>query len=217
MKYVLNLLLIVFFLGCASKELERVVYIKQNENISYVNEIKPILDKRCVSCHSCYNAPCQLKLSSFEGLQRGASKINMYKTRLEAIEPTRLFIDAKNEKQWRKKGFYSLLNNDLDKSIFMQYLSQKKSNTLNIGSYDPEKDELKCVENQDELKDYFSDNPNHGMPYGMPKISDKEYNLIANWIKNGALNDEIIKTSAKEIKVLKKYENFFPPLKLDFY
>jgi len=30
----------------------------------YLNEVKPILENRCVVCHGCYDAPCQLKLTS---------------------------------------------------------------------------------------------------------------------------------------------------------
>ena len=33
--------------------------------------VKEILDNRCVACHSCYNAPCQLKVSSYSGVLRG--------------------------------------------------------------------------------------------------------------------------------------------------
>ena len=48
-------------------------------------EVQELFNARCVLCHSCNNAPCQLKLSSYGGLQRGASKI-------EAIHPKRLQI-----------------------------------------------------------------------------------------------------------------------------
>jgi uncharacterized membrane protein len=34
------------------------------ENISYNDSVRPILQRRCVVCHGCYDAPCQLKLSS---------------------------------------------------------------------------------------------------------------------------------------------------------
>ena len=78
-----------------------------SDEISYVKDIKPILDNRCVTCHSCYNSPCQLKLSSFEGLTRGANKKDIYENRLTAAEPTRLFIDAFSEEQWREKEFFS--------------------------------------------------------------------------------------------------------------
>ena len=63
--------------------------------VSYLGDVEPILGQRCVVCHSCYNAACQLKLSSFEGLDRGGSKASVYSSsRLRAQDPSRLFIDA---------------------------------------------------------------------------------------------------------------------------
>lgn len=37
----------------------------------YTHKVQPIFDNRCLACHSCFNAPCQLNLQSFEGFQRG--------------------------------------------------------------------------------------------------------------------------------------------------
>jgi len=64
------------------------------EPVSYTKDVKPILDSRCVACHACFDSPCQLNLSAFEGLQRGASKNPVYDhQRFRAVEPSRLFID----------------------------------------------------------------------------------------------------------------------------
>ncbi len=41
--------------------------------------------------HACYDAPCQLKLGSTAGLDRGATKQVVYDgARLKAVSPTRL-------------------------------------------------------------------------------------------------------------------------------
>ncbi len=71
----------------------------------YLTEVKPLIENRCVVCHACYDAPCQLKLSSPEGIDRGANKEKVYEgTRLLAANTTRMFIDAKTTAQWREKG-----------------------------------------------------------------------------------------------------------------
>src|SRR5947207_432097 len=55
---------------------------------SYARDIQPILDRRCVVCHACYDGPCQLKTTSWQGLARGASKVPVYDaSRLLAAEP----------------------------------------------------------------------------------------------------------------------------------
>ncbi|WP_205925021.1 fatty acid cis/trans isomerase, partial [Pseudomonas viridiflava] len=79
--------------------------------ISYVRDIQPILTEKCVACHACNDAPCQLNLGSGEGVSRGASKIPVYQgERTEAAAPTRLFYDARDTDAWRGKGFYSVLD-----------------------------------------------------------------------------------------------------------
>src|SRR5262245_51622132 len=66
-------------------------------------EARSVLDHRCVVCHGCYDAPCQLILGSFEGIERGGTKHEVYESsRLFAAEPTRLFIDAHGA-GWRTK------------------------------------------------------------------------------------------------------------------
>lgn len=77
----------------------------------YWSDVRPVLDRRCVSCHACSDAPCQLNLTSYEGLTRGASQIEAYGTpRLVAEAPTRLGIDAQSVLEWRSKGFFPVLN-----------------------------------------------------------------------------------------------------------
>ena len=204
----------LFFTACSVKPLDPVQYTVIDKNISFTKDIKPILDARCVSCHSCYNSPCQLKLSSYEGLERGSSKSDMYANRISADSPTRLFIDATNAKQWREKGFFSMTDkldelNDSNESIMMQYLFQKDKNPLNIGEYSPETDKLTCVKDKDELALYFEDNPHKGMPYGFPALKKQEYNLLMTWLKQGAIDDTIKDVSSNfEQEQMKKFENF---------
>ncbi|MEA1982396.1 MAG: fatty acid cis/trans isomerase, partial [Campylobacterota bacterium] len=192
-----------------------------NEKIDYLKDVKPILDKRCVTCHSCYNSPCQAKMSSFEGVDRGASKIMVYDAmRLRAISPTRLFIDAKDTSSWREKGFYSVtgssdLNGSYNDSIMIQLLHDKKKNPELIGEYAPETDEWICPRNSEELGEYFEEKPNHGMPYGFPAIEDSQYNTLSQWLlqgANGPTQEEQIalKKPSKSAQVeIEKFENFF--------
>ena len=76
----------------------------------YWNEVRPLLDQRCVSCHACYDAPCQLNLASYAGITRGANPAQVYANRLLADPPTRLGFDAQSNAEWRQKGFFPVLN-----------------------------------------------------------------------------------------------------------
>jgi len=71
--------------------------------------VKPVLEKRCIVCHGCYDASCQLKLTAYACVRRGAGKLKVYnKKRFDWQQPTRLFIDANSEAEWREKHFFSV-------------------------------------------------------------------------------------------------------------
>ena len=74
--------------------------LKAKSIISYSKDVQPILNQRCAVCHSCFDAPCQLNLTSIDGLDRGASSLPVYNgARVLTQYPTRLGIDAQNTKQ----------------------------------------------------------------------------------------------------------------------
>ena len=124
MKQRYSLALIVFLVGCATvaKMQFEDIYGKPNptrfdqplavaaNGVSFRHDVQPILNQRCVVCHACYDGPCQLKLTSWEGLARGASQEDVYATRLSETQPTRLGIDAQTPSEWRKLGFFPVLN-----------------------------------------------------------------------------------------------------------
>lgn len=188
-------LFIVFLLvlaGCVQKALPPVEFVAPERIINYQDEVRPILVKRCVVCHSCYNSPCQLKLSSFEGLDRGATKKKVYdSSRLQTMEPTRLFTDATTTSEWRARDFFSVTENKAgcgqNSSIMMQLLAHKKTNPMQHGDeFHPEDKDLTCASSEDELGAYLKKHPNRGMPFGFPPLSEKEFTLIAGWLSQGA-------------------------------
>jgi hypothetical protein len=91
-------------------------------------DVARILESRCVVCHGCYDAPCQLKLTAWEGIARGASADRVYDgTRLRAAPPSRLFEDAFKASAWRGKGFHPVLCeragvDDISGSVLAQML-----------------------------------------------------------------------------------------------
>jgi len=206
--------------GCSAPVVAPVKVELTQEEINYLKDVKPILDKRCVSCHACYNSPCQAKFSSFEGVDRGGSKLLVYDAlRLRSIDPTRLFIDAKSTEEWHNKDFYSLTtspdsNESYNDSIMMHMLYDKKMNPQVVGSYVPEGDELICPKNKKELNEYMDKKENHGMPYGFPALKDGEYKTLAQWIHRGAkgpseAEQKKLKTPSKAAALeIKKWEEF---------
>ena len=157
--------------------------------ISYNHKVKPVLEKRCVVCHACFDAPCQLKLSSYEGLQRGARTIKVYDgARIESIAPTRLGIDAKTISEWREKGFHTILNesegksaeNNLQESVMYQMLRLKQRNPQpRVGmlsdDIDLELDREQVCTDKAKFAEFSRKHPMWGMPYAMPNLTNEEY------------------------------------------
>ena len=71
---------ILLVAACIQTALPPVPVEEVGKPVAYLRDVAPILDRRCVVCHSCYNAGCQLNLASYEGLDRGGSKIQVYDT-----------------------------------------------------------------------------------------------------------------------------------------
>ncbi len=205
MRYIFSasLFISIAVAGCATKPLPPVAIKIPSRTIDYLKEVKPLLEKRCTVCHSCYNSPCQLKLDSFEGVDRGATKRAIYSSiRLKSMEPTRLFTDAQTTDEWRKKEFFSVTANTapegFNDSLMIQLLSHKIKNPKSLGEYNPEAVDLTCAKDRSELADYLKKHPNRGMPFGFPPLKQDEFDLVAGWLYQGARGPTLLEQQALE-------------------
>lgn len=189
--------------------------------VEYYRDVKPLLDSRCVVCHGCYDAPCQLKLDSPEGIRRGASQQRVYDgTRLVAASPSRLFVDAQLTAEWRGKGFFPVLNEgeprpeaNLDGSLLYRTLALKREHPLPTGSlagsfdFSPNRPE-QCPSpaQYDEFSRRF---PLWGMPYGLPGLAEDEFRLLERWIAGGSAVAEPAPLAPPLQQALTEWERFF--------
>lgn len=183
--------------------------------LSY-NSVKPILETRCVACHAGADAPCQLQLSSYEGLQRGASKQSLYGIRLQPLPPTRLAIDGQTVDDWRAKGFFPVLNEkaqfpeiNLNNSLVAKLLVLKRESTL------PDADQVaeqfraspQCP-SLEEFGAFEQAHPFAGMPYTLPALSNAEQETLLNWLQDGAKNSQPNGVSEAALAEIGKWEQF---------
>ncbi len=167
--------------------------------VEYESQVRPIMERRCVVCHGCYDAPCQLKLSSPEGLHRGASGERVYNpTRLIPMEPTRLFVDANSTSEWRSRGFHPVLDEgvrspreNLENSVLYRLLALKQQHpqprTQELpGSITTGIDREETCPSPQSIDDFTRQHPLWGMPYGMPNLAAEEYRTLVSWIAQGA-------------------------------
>ncbi len=159
------------------------------EKVDFERDVKPVLDGRCAVCHGCYDAPCQLLLTSFDGATRGASRQRVYdSSRLVASDPTRLFIDAHGTDAWRAKGFFSVTGGS--DALLLRMLALGKAHPFEAGKRLPASvgldvnRALTCADG-DRFADYAREHPLGGMPYGTASLSDDELGVLAAWVAQG--------------------------------
>ncbi len=233
-------LLLLAVSGCATfvytdKDLERMYgpsapkqrLIERGANlppraVSFQRDVKPILDSRCVVCHGCYDAPCQLKLGSIDGIDRGASKQLVYDfARLKPAEPTRLFVDATNTQDWRKKSFFPILNErddsdvaNVENSVLAKLLQLKRLNPQPAYGrldkrFDFEFDRALQCPSMEEFPKYQREHPHWGMPYAMPGLTLKEERTLMQWLEEGAKVEALPPLPKRTNADISKWENYF--------
>ena len=197
--------LLLLFTGCATPRPPQVPayqFEPPTRQLQYLTDVEPILVKRCVVCHSCYNSPCQLKLSSWDGLERGASREQIYNAgRLKTMDPSRLLIDAHTASEWREKGFFSVTQEgeqDYTESLLFMLLDHKRLSPDVYGEYYPEASDITCAQTTSELNNYLEKHPNRGMPFGFPPLSEDEFNTVAGWLSQGAKGPSLLQQEALE-------------------
>ncbi|CAG8868774.1 hypothetical protein PS627_03157 [Pseudomonas fluorescens] len=185
--------------------------------ISYTRDIQPIFTEKCVACHACNDAACQLNLGSAEGVQRGASKIPVYQgDRSTAQAPTRLFYDAQGEQAWRGKSFYSVLDNQGSQAALMaRMLELGHQNPLEPNAKLPDDialglDRANMCPLPQEFDGYAGAHPKEGMPLAVTGLTDAEYQTLRRWLAAGAPVEQApIQPSAGEARQIAEWEALF--------
>lgn len=194
---------------------------EMDQPVDYHKEVKPILERRCVVCHGCYDAPCQLKMSSYEGITRGGHKSEVYDPpSLMPANVTRLFIDAHSTAEWRKKGFHEVLGEDggsgkenLVGSLMASMLALKQNNPLPQEKHLPKSFDLALDRRQqcptvDEFNAFASKQPLWGMPYGLPSLNNSENSTLMRWVAQGGSGDDNIELAPGLLDQAAQWEVF---------
>lgn len=201
------------------------LYDLPEKKLSFNKTVLPLLEKRCVVCHGCYDAPCQLKLSSAAGVYRGANKAPVYDAgRLKPADPTRLFIDAMSTVDWRKKDFFPVLYEkqaaeqnsparNLEQSVLYRMLRLKQLNPQARTGMLSDKFDLSLSRSSscpsiDEFDGYAVKHPEGGMPYAMPNLSRQEYKTLVHWLAQGAPVEAELPPSEKAKQPMQRWEAF---------
>jgi len=185
--------------GVTQVQTDRMVSHDSPAGKFFLNSVQPIIESRCAVCHGCYDAPCQLKLTSATGIDRGANPTLIYHaSRLTAGQPSRLDVDAQSTEEWRKRGFFPTLNErdqtstaNMQASLMFRLLEQKQQHPLPDGKILPASFDLSLNRKQscpriEDYEKYQRDKPLWGMPYALPAISADELKILTQWLADGA-------------------------------
>ncbi len=190
--------------------------------IDYQKDVRPVLDNRCVVCHACYDAPCQLLLSSHAGATRGATQDPVYdSSRLRAKAPTRMFVDAHGDAAWRERGFFPVLANGPhrtagpreDDALLLRMLALGRAHPFAPGKRLPESVSLDinrgltCAKG-DEFAEYGREHPLGGMPYAAAPLSEPELATLVSWVVQGAPGADPVALSPQVEASLREWEAF---------
>jgi hypothetical protein len=163
----------------------------------YTHDIQPIFNRRCIACHGCIGSPCNVKLDTFRGVDRGGYSVNPYSSHIEASRRVGMDV-AQTTAEWRQRGFYPVLtregtsSNRLEGSLLYQMViagyqhnqpgfSREAIMPLHARRYNHA-----CPATPEALKTYLQTNPAAGMPFGLPAISGDEIEKLAAWVANGS-------------------------------
>ena len=210
MRRPLAVIVLLLFAGCATYAIRnfdsRYGAARPKEEVAatgatveYERDIRPLMEGRCLVCHGCYDAPCQLKLDSYEGVLRGASKVRVYhSSRLVPDAPSRLFEDAQTTADWRTRGFFPVLNERRDSpevnlraGVMAQMLDLKEKQPLPADKLLPDTFDLSLERNQqcpriEEFDGFAKKFPLWGMPYGFPALDPAQHKKFTDWLALGA-------------------------------
>ncbi|WGO98213.1 fatty acid cis/trans isomerase [Saccharophagus degradans] len=193
-----------------------------HEEVNYYSDIQPILDQKCVACHSCFDAPCQLKLVNAKGLLRGATAKQVYNGgRTEPQQPTRLNLDGNTEAEWRNLGFHSVLETNNQSPLLKSFIAwgfatqnSENANTLNEAIKENNIElgttrENQCSATTEEFNRFTHSHPHNGMPLATQGLSQPEYDLVMTWFEQGATIPDAPWTINKQDKgVIQKWEDW---------
>ena len=170
---------------------------ESNTELRYASDIQPIFNRRCVACHGCLASPCNVKLDSFRGVERGGFGKNPYSTHFGAFSRTDMEVVQTTE-EWRDRGFYPILfragdeEENLDKSLIYRMLasgyahnkpefSRQALMPLYANRY-----KHQCASSPSSLETQLAANPAGGMPFGLPSIDPAEFETLQDWVAQGS-------------------------------
>ncbi len=162
----------------------------------YAESIQPIFNRRCIACHGCLASPCNVKLVSFRGVDRGGFGVNPYSSHLGDAPRTDMDA-AEGIAAWRQRGFYPVLERvgtdeqRLDGSLLYQMVAAGMRHGPGFSrealeGLHPSRFDSRCAATPEALSALLEQHPAVGMPFGLPAISAEDFATLRSWVAAGS-------------------------------
>ncbi|TNF24868.1 MAG: hypothetical protein EP329_24075 [Deltaproteobacteria bacterium] len=172
----------------------------------YLDEVQLVFARRCVNCHGCSDAPCQLKLTSYEAVVRGSNGDDLFGSRLMSIPASRMadgritdsegLIDFEATRaSWRARGFYGVTEQG-SASPMRRFIERARTNPdphdlrteYALFEDGPTDRKFACIG----LRNAGPAGPSdaltepRGMPFAVEPLANEDYERLAEWLDDGA-------------------------------
>jgi hypothetical protein len=189
----------------------------------YATAIQPLFNRRCIACHGCLGSPCNVKLDSFRGVDRGGFGLNAYSDHYGNYPRTDMDA-ADSIPAWRKIGFYPVLARDgkaqknLDDSLLYQMVAAGMRNKPGfsraaLDGLRPDRFKAQCAATRAELSKQLQQHESVGMPFGLPAISETDFTVLKSWVAAGSPGpDKAAQQKAQKVsnpEAVAAWESFF--------
>ncbi len=189
----------------------------------YLDRVQPILNRRCIACHGCLDSPCNLKMTSYEGVMRGAKGDNVDDPHLFTEEPIRLY-DAPSIEAWRERGFCTVVDRTSPAverpsgSILYRMIAaaaERNHPSFNLASLEPvyQRADAHLCPCSEGIDGYLEKRPAAGMPFGLPGLSQEELGTFSRWIVAGSpgptRGEMAARSASAKPELINRWESFF--------
>ena len=166
-------------------------------SLDYTTDIQPIFNRRCIACHGCLGSPCNVKLDSFRGADRGGFGVNPYSGHIYASPRVGMDV-VQTTGEWRRRGFYPILDREgtssdrLNRSLLYKMViagcqhNQPGFSREAVMPVYVKRFNHRCSANPASLDAYLEANPAAGMPFGLPAIAGADLEKLTAWVANGS-------------------------------
>ncbi len=189
----------------------------------YYKTIEPIFAQRCVSCHGCYEAPCQLNMQTYSGVRRGYNPTPIYNMDRYAAMPITQMNDIYPHEKWRSIGFQPVIHHPVEpmqsgnvaewNASLMKEFLQNSAETNKVGFHLTEKlektnrryarsNKYQCVATDEQFNEFYNNSENNPWDVITPATYFKNHEDVDSIAHGASMPFALPSLDSSELEVI---------------